>query len=119
MDLFNTNTNSTGVWKLVLNPTITGSPTFTDFDTANSSIARVRYDNGVGTITNQGRVLYQGYYSTRANEILFNTIEELLSAPGVASNIAGTPDVLVIIANWLAGSGSSQMYVGVRWLELQ
>lgn len=118
IELFDLDSNVAGSWKVLFNPTITTSASWVDYDTARGSIARYRRDNGAGTITNEGMVLYQGYFYNRSMSTFITSIEELIAAKGIASDIAGTPDVLVLAVNWLAGSNNTALYCSLRWTEI-
>jgi hypothetical protein len=127
VDIFNTSgSNTYGIWRLVLNADVSGG-TFIDYD-APGSVAQVcihKFNNNTPvppgqanhTYTqNSGIVLYNNFYSTRENSILFNSVEELISAPPLTVNLNGVSDMVTLVANGLNGS-SNKLYVSVEWIE--
>jgi len=127
IDIFDLDANVAGSWKVLLNPTMTYTPTWVDYDTitspAQGSIARFfRAPKAMSVlspiITNEGQVLYQGYFYNRSTATFITSVDELVAAKGIASDIAGTPDVLVLVINWLAGSNNTDVYCKLRWAEI-
>lgn len=125
VDVFNTNSNIAGSWKILLNPTFSGgteTSVWSDYDAANGSIAQIRYYNwtvgNAPTLNTFNLVLNQSYYTSRSNSTFISSIDELVAAKGIASNIAGTSDEFVLVVNWLVGSNNSNVYASLRWTEI-
>jgi hypothetical protein len=123
IDIFNSESNIAGSWKILLNPDISGAAvpdaSWTIFDASKNSIARYyREPSNTRTITNDNFVLYQGYFTQRTSYVFTTSIEELVASKGIASDIAGNPDVFVLAVNWLVGSNNTKVYSAIRWAEI-
>ena len=125
IDIFNIDSNIAGSWKILLNPDISGASvpdaSWTNFDVSNNSIVRYyREPTNARTITNgnEGLVLYQGYFTQRTSYVFTTSIDELVASKGIASNIAGIPDIFVLAVNWLGGSNNTSTYSSIRWAEI-
>lgn len=116
IDIFNSDNNSYCSWRLVMNPTFGATSTFTDYDVANNSVARICYHANTETISG-GTIIGTGFVSTRANETIYTGTDDLLAQWPIANNIAGTPDIFTIEINQIAGSGTPTVFIGVQWIE--
>lgn len=112
-------TTDTGVdyWgQLTLNPTFGGALTWTDV--ANSS---VQSSNTVTTVTG-GTVLSEFYGISgapgKSGAASITTSADLNSVLAMASDYAGTSDVVTLALRTLSGSTASSMYAQIDWLEL-
>jgi hypothetical protein len=122
VDLFSIDANKYGSWQLLLNPTnIVG--TWVDVDVANGSVAQVAFNNTGGTaltITpNTGFPLYTDYYTTRVNSRIEITQDAVVAAYPITTDISGTPDTVVLVANHIAtGASDISVLAFLKWVEL-
>ena len=113
-------TTDTGVdyyGQLILNPTYGVAPT----GWTGLTNSPVEYSNSVTTVTG-GTVLGE-FYGISASpgasgSALSTTSADLNSVLAIASDYAGTSDILTIAVRTLSGSTTSSMYAWIDWLEL-
>jgi hypothetical protein len=120
IDIFNVTNNTTGSWRLVLNPTITVPITWTDYDVPKGSVARVAKTTAMptfNTITG-GTILYSGFYATRENSTFNTTTDELIASIPITTGINNVPDVVVLLANTYSTGTDPRLYFSVQWIEL-
>jgi hypothetical protein len=113
-DIFN-NSNQVASWRLIMNPTITGTPNFVNYNASVSS-ARVWRHNGTDTVTG-GTVIASGFVSLKENEIFAQTTDELVNALPIAANISGTPDILTLSISKI--SNNVTIYTAITWTEIR
>lgn len=84
-------------WRLILNPTVTGSHSWSNIaKTAEQSLAVLAYTEGTG------QIITGGYANGSGSRIPDNkTVNSII---GISSNIAGTSDILSIVATAIGGS---------------
>ena len=97
-------------WQLAINPTITGGTAASWAAVTNSA---VEYDVAQNGTASAGTVIASGYAST-ASDIGEVSLQSLLY---LASDIAGTSDILTLSAQKIGG-GSETILGGLGWLEV-
>jgi hypothetical protein len=134
LDIYNTVANSTGAWKLLLNPTITPVATsaagwqpyssYTSSSRASESLTEyIQYDSPPSAVSinqvSDGIILYAGCYATRSAVDINQTTDELIAAWGANANIAGTPDEIILAVNVVAVTGANpKIFASIQWIEL-
>ena len=104
-------------WSLVYDPTITG--TFTYADVSRSAV-QVAKSAGAGATASGGYAIEGGYVESGGNPsgASGSTAAEIGNALRIGSNIAGTPDAIVLCARPIAGSSAVDIECGMTWREL-
>lgn len=100
------------------NPTITGTPAIT-YTAHPDSRSLVEYSVITGTTTytiSGGTPIRSGFVSKAAASQDNLSIDELITSPSFCSDIAGTPDVLVVAVGGLTSNPSAN--ANIRWLEI-
>lgn len=106
-----TSTNANAYWAIILNPTVAGAAVWTTV--ANSAIEfDVNLTAQGSRVVTGGTVLQSGYFS----EDLDSTDNALASILTLASDFAGTSDVLVLAAQNLAAQNET-FFGSLRWTE--
>ena len=123
VELVNTNTNNADAgFEIVINPTIGGSSFTWVNHPDNRSMVQYAYFSDPITSTNTitgGYVTRAGYFSARGQIQDDLSVEELLTAPSVCSDIYGNADVLCIGIIALKSSGGNlAVRANLRWLEI-
>lgn len=119
VDIFDTTNNTWGAWKLLLNPTIVGTPTWAPVDAATESAVEGSLDITTCTVTG-GTILYSDYYITRTNSVIATTTDELVAAYPITTGLSGVPDTVVLVANNItSGGGGNTAYLlaFLKWIE--
>jgi len=103
-------------YQIVLNPTFTGGAGFSWVSVANSA---VEYDvTHDGAYDGNGTVLSEGYFSDETEETLFDKASEsLASALALASDVAGTPEILSVICRNASGTNAENIFAALSWVE--
>lgn len=131
LDIFSPAANTFGVVRIVLNATVTalgepGSlPVYQPFGST-GSIAEVCLHRRMGSASGgysdhtytqgTGIVLYNNFYNTRQNALLFSSTEEMISQPPITVNLRGVSDTVTVLANSL-NSSQNTLYASVEWIE--
>jgi hypothetical protein len=123
LEFINTNTNNADAgYQLSRNPVISGSFTWTKHPDSRSMIEYAYFADPISsgnTITNNGYITRAGYFSSRTQIQDELGVEELLTAPSIASDIYGNPDVLCIAMVALKSTGGNlSIRANARWLEI-
>lgn len=109
VDVFSTSNNDFFRWQLILNPTITGTLSFTDV--TNSAIQEA---TGSAVITTTGgTVIGFGFGAGRSS-----SSKVLDSARKIGSTINGVRDILALVVTPLGGTSNSNMFGGINYKEL-
>jgi hypothetical protein len=104
--------NSDVYWRLVLNGTLSGSPTFSGHSTAGEvATDLLTYTEGTGTVVGCGVVPAQGSSKSALSEAV--APESIL---GVAADIAGVSDILSLVVQ--VPNATSDVYTSLTYLEL-
>ncbi len=100
------------------NPTITGgTPTYTAHPDSRSMVEYSVNSGSVGSWAVSGGTPIRSGFVSKANASIDSfTIDELVSATSFCSDIAGTPDVLVVAVGGLTSNPSAN--ANIRWLEI-
>jgi len=96
-------------WSLHLNPTVSGTLTYTD---ATNSALQIAYGDGTQVITADGTLVVSGYVSDQARatrDILETTLR-------IGSSISGSPDELILAVTSLSANKNFLASLGVREL---
>ncbi len=109
--------SSDGHYTVLKNPTVSGTPTYTAHPDPRSMVEYCVFTGATGNTVSGGTPIRSGFFSKTASSTDSLSIDELVSATSFCSDIAGTPDVLVVALGAFSGSGVS-MNADVRWLEL-
>ena len=123
IELINTNTNNADAgFEVTINPIIVG-PSFTWTKHPDSrSIVEYKYFTEPivsGHSVVDGHVTQSGYFSARQGFQTDLSIEELITAPSICSDIYGNADVLCIGIIALKSSGGNlAVRANLRWLEI-
>ena len=118
VDFFSASSTKFGAWQVLLNTDISnGSNTWITYDSS-ASIAEYAVHTNAARVSG-GKVIASGFYGSRANATLIQTIEDLLNAPAVCfRNLPdGQSDIVTITANSLS-SGSNPVYLSLEWIEI-
>jgi hypothetical protein len=105
-------------YTVLKNPTITGgTPSYTAHPDSRSMVEYSVNSGSVGTwAVSGGTPIRSGFVSKAAASTDSFTIDELITSPSFCSDIAGTPDVLVVAVGALTSNPSAN--ANVRWLEI-
>jgi hypothetical protein len=110
-----------GHYTVYKNPTITlgGSPaiTYTAHPDSRSLVEYSVLSGAIGSYSiSGGTPIRSGFFQKTTTSVDNLSIDELISAPSYCSDIAGTPDVLVVAVASFSGNISANC--DIRWLEL-
>lgn len=110
-----------GAFCVYKNPTISGAAfTYTRHPDPRSMIEYKTFGTGTGTppayTISGGTPIRSGYFSQDTAITELATVEEIITSPAIASDIAGACDTLVITGYQLAAN--SDVLVNLRWLEI-
>ncbi len=105
-------------YTVLKNPTITGgTPSYTAHPDSRSMVEYSVNSGSVGTwAVSGGTPIRSGFVSKASASTDSFTIDELVTSPSFCSDIAGTPDVLVVAVGALTSNPSAN--ANVRWLEI-
>ncbi len=118
IDIFNNTANTSGSWKLLLNPSYNpASIGWTGYNSTTSAVEISTTVPGVDGVTG-GTILYSGFYSTRENSVINTTTDELVAAPAITVGLTGTSDVAVLVANAYTTGTDPKLYTSLTWIEL-
>ena len=114
---FQASSVNTGAWRMALRPTVSGTLTLNNFDTANSALQYTTSFTGI-TYTG-GRIANSGFYESRAQGVFAVSTDELIAEYPIVSDIVGdNPDVAIIEVNRLFGNQATNLYYILKWIEL-
>lgn len=110
-----------GAFCIYKNPTISGATfTYTAHPNSRSMIEYKTFGTGTGTAPSYtisgGIPLISGYFAQNSLTSLSSSVEDLIASTPFCSDIAGTPDTLVVTGYQLAAN--SDVVVNLRWLEI-
>jgi hypothetical protein len=110
-------TSMTG-WKLVKNPTFTGTtPTFTNIDSTNSAVTMCIHAGTTTAYTaGTGYVIRSGYASAQNTEALLQD-QTMANLTTLTTSISGVSDILTIVANSVGGTAGT-LYAAMTWIEM-
>lgn len=110
-----------GFFIVYKNPTITRSSspaiTYTTNPDTHSLIEYKVFSGATGDyVISGGTAIYSGFFSKATNVQGSTTVDDLLTSPAFCSDIAGTPDTLVVAV--ASGSGNISVNADIQWLEI-
>ena len=105
------NGSGNAVYYLTLNPTLGGTPSWSDVNTYSGA----QYDTSATTVSG-GTNLFIDYITNKSSHDFNLETDALISFIPLSSNIAGTSDILTISARALAGTQS--IVASMQWFEI-
>lgn len=108
-----------GLYSIFKNPSISGSINWVKHPDAKSMVEYARFDSGTAIPLNTlsgGSCINTGFFSTRTVILGNQSLQELLVAPSITSDVAGVPDVWCI--GMMSLSGNSDVNASCSWLEI-
>ncbi len=110
-----------GAYCVYKNPTITGAGfTYTPHPDPRSMVEYKTFGGGGATppsyTVSGGTPIRSGFFSQNYASSTVISIDEIITAPAICSDIAGNPDILVVTGYQLASN--ADVVANIRWLEV-
>jgi hypothetical protein len=109
-------------WRLLLNPTLSSSPIYSEYDSTNSAAliysAEVAVASGI-TVSNRNIVVASGFLPSSGSVSISRTIEEILNSIPIGRTISGDTDVYVLSIQRLTNASSISVYGNILWSEVR
>lgn len=102
--------------QLILNPTLAGPLTFTPVANSPVEISTTQVGVSNGTVISE----FYGISGApgKSGSAAITTTADLNSVLALASDYAGTQDVVTLAVRTLSGTTSASMFAAIDWLEL-
>ena len=118
---FNFFSDQKGAYCVYKNPTITGAGfTYTPHPDPRSMVEYKTFGTGSATAPSYtvsgGTPIRSGFFSQNYASSTVISIDEIITAPAICSDIAGNPDILVVTGYQLASN--ADVVANIRWLEI-